>query len=246
MNNIFESRILVIDDEPDLRRMIENILRQEGFEHVFTAADCAQARRLFASIKPDGVLMDVMLPDGDGFSLMSEFRKLSPVPILFLSARDQDEDRLLGLGLGADDYITKPFLHRELLLRLKSVLNRAYFPVLFKQVDHKPIFYLQDTKVDLNSGTITVGDALRSEQEQRSLTAKEFVILEKLYENRGRIVTGDSLCHAVWGEGLYGYENSLMVHIRRLREKLEPEPSKPRYLLTVRGLGYKLKLEGEQ
>jgi DNA-binding response OmpR family regulator len=244
MNNIFESRILVVDDEPDLRMMIANILKQEGFEHIFTAEDCAQARRLFTSIKPDGVILDVMLPDGDGFSLMSEFRMISPVPILFLSARDQDEDRLLGLGLGADDYITKPFLHRELLLRLKSVLNRAYFPVLFKQVNHKPIFYLQETRVDLNSGTITVKDALRDEQ--RSLTAKEFVILEKLYENRGRIVTGDSLCHAVWGDGLYGYENSLMVHIRRLREKLEPEPSKPRYLLTVRGLGYKLKLEDEQ
>lgn len=240
MNNITECRILIVDDEPDLRTMIANILRQEGFAHIVTAADCAQARSLFASIKPDCVIMDVMLPDGDGFSLMSEFRATSPVPILFLSARDQDEDRLLGLGLGADDYITKPFLHRELLLRLKSVLNRAYFPVLFKQVDSKPIFYLQETKVDLNSGTITIRD------EQRSLTAKEFVLLEKLYENRGRIVTGDSLCLAVWGEGLYGYENSLMVHIRRLREKLEPEPSKPRYLLTVRGLGYKLNLEDEQ
>jgi len=174
-----------------------------------------------------------MLPDGDGFSLMREFRAYSAVPVLFLSARDEDEDRLLGLGLGADDYITKPFLPRELILRLRAVLNRAYFPIVLQQKT-KSIFYLDDTKIDLNSGMIAAKGG------NHTLTAKEFALLEKLYENRGNIVTGDSLCQAAWGDYLYGYENTLMVHIRRLREKIEPEPSSPRHLLTVRGLGYKL------
>lgn len=233
MKDIFDCKLLLVDDEPELRRMVNEILQKEGFTKVVLAADCQQARERLASEKPDGVILDVSLPDGDGFALMREFRAVSAVPVLFLSARDEDENRLLGLGLGADDYITKPFLPRELTLRLRAVLTRAYFPVVLRQME-KPVFCLGETEIDLNSGAVT------SNRGQLTLTAKEFALLEKLYENRGSIVTGDSLCRAAWGDDLYGYENTLMVHIRRLREKIEPEPSAPRYLLTVRGLGYKL------
>lgn len=233
MNDIFDCKLLIVDDEPELRKMVNEILQREGFTKVISAAGCQQARKLFSSEKPDGVILDVSLPDGDGFSLMREFRAGSAVPVLFLSARDEDENRLLGLGLGADDYITKPFLPRELTLRLRAVLSRAYFPVVLKQMK-KPVFHLGEIEIDLNSGSVT------SNKGQLTLTAKEFSLLDKLYENRGNIVTGDSLCQAAWGDDLYGYENTLMVHIRRLREKIEPEPSAPRYLLTVRGLGYKL------
>ena len=233
MDDIFACKLLIIDDEPELRRMVTDILRREGFTRIISAAGCQEARRLFASEQPDGVILDISLPDGDGFSLMREFRAASAVPVLFLSARDEDENRLLGLGLGADDYITKPFLPRELTLRLRAVLSRAYFPIVRKQ-KAKPVFLLGETEIDLNSGSVT------TKKDQLMLTAKEFALLEKLYENRGNIVTGDSLCRAAWGDHLYGYENTLMVHIRRLREKIEPEPSAPRYLLTVRGLGYKL------
>lgn len=233
MNNIFDSRLLIVDDEPELCKMLMEILKREGFIKVSCAACCKEARQLFTQEKPEGVILDVCLPDGNGFSLMQEFRERSSVPVLFLSARDEDENRLLGLGLGADDYITKPFLPRELTLRLKAVLSRAYFPVVLRQAK-KPVFCLGENQIDLNSGTVT------TKARQYSLTAKEFSLLEKLYENCGNIVTGDSLCRAAWGNDLYGYENTLMVHIRRLREKIEPEPSTPRYLLTVRGLGYKL------
>ncbi len=233
MNDIFDCRLLIVDDEPELRRMVSDILRRDGFRKILTAADCQEARRLLAHEKPDGVILDVSLPDGDGFTLLREFRALSAVPVFFLSARDEDENRLLGLGLGADDYITKPFLPRELILRLRAVLSRAYFPVILQQTE-RPVFRLGQTVIDLNKGTVS------KEAGCFTLTAKEFTLLEKLYENREKIVTGDSLCRATWGDDLYGYENTLMVHIRRLREKIEPEPSAPHYLITVRGLGYKL------
>lgn len=233
MKDIYDCKLLIVDDEPELRRMLIEILKREGFNKVYCAANCKEALQLFAQEKPESVILDVGLPDGDGFSLMREFRESSSVPVLFLSARDEDENRLLGLGLGADDYITKPFLPRELILRLKAVLSRAYFPIVLRQTE-KPVFCLGEIKIDLNSGTVIKNTVLYS------LTAKEFALLEKLYENCGNIVTGDSLCRAAWGDDLYGYENTLMVHIRRLREKIETEPSVPRYLLTVRGLGYKL------
>lgn len=233
MVDIYDCKLLIVDDEPELRRMVIAILKQNGFRKIISAGDCSEARRLFSLEKPDAVILDVSLPDGDGFSLMRDFRASSFVPVLFLSARDEDEDRLLGLGLGADDYMTKPFLPRELVLRLHAILNRTYFPPVLSQKS-KPVFSLGDMKVDLNSCEVT------SPKGTSTLTAKEFALLEKLFENREKIVTGDSLCMAAWGDSLYGYENTLMVHIRRLREKIEPNPSSPQYLMTVRGLGYKL------
>lgn len=233
MDNIMESRILIVEDETEIRKMVRDILNREGFYRIIEAKNYKEAIEKFTDEKFEGVILDVMLPDGDGFSLMRQLRENSNIPVLFLSARDEDEDRLLGLGLGADDYITKPFLPRELILRLKAVLNRVYFPVIFQKVE-KPVFYLDNTEVDLNSGVIKRGD------EVQNLTAKEFILLEKLYQNLGKIVTGDALCQAAWGDFLYGYENTLMVHIRRLREKIEIDPSSPKHLLTVRGLGYKL------
>ncbi len=234
MDNIYDCSILIVDDEHELRKMVTEILQREGFKQILSAADCSQARQSLLRDRPDCVILDVTLPDGDGFSLMRELRVNSIAPVIFLSARDEDENRLFGLGLGADDYITKPFLPLELVLRLKAVLNRTYFAA--EQNSHtKRMFTLGKTEIDLESGMVTREDGI-----QYTLTAKEFIFLEKLYENAGKIVTIENLCHAAWGENVYRYENSLMVHIRRLREKIEPEPSSPCYLLTVRGLGYKL------
>ena len=233
MNDIHECKLLIVDDEPELQKMVKDILQNEGYQNLTTARDCKQARQFFSQLNPDCVILDVMLTDGDGFTLMREFRAMSAAPVLFLSARDEDENRLLGLGLGADDYITKPFLPRELILRLQAILNRAYFPAVLKKAA-QPVFHFADTEIDLSSGVIRKMDV------EYTLTAKEFLLLEKLMENMGKIVTSDNLCHAVWGENLFRYENTLMVHIRHLREKIEPDPSHPQYLLTVRGLGYKL------
>ena len=153
------------------------------------------------------------------------------MPVLFLSARDEDADRLQGLGLGADDYITKPFLPQELLLRLKAVLRRVYREAL-------DTTQLGDTEIDWGKSVV------RRNGTETALTAKEFTLLKKLWDARGNIVTVDALCAALWDGPLVGYENTLMVHIRRLREKIEADPSHPNYLLTVRGLGYRLSREG--
>lgn len=167
------------------------------------------------------------------YRLSKRYRKTYRV--LFLTARGEDEDRLLGLGLGADDYIVKPFLPKELVLRLTAILKRVYLPPKQEQF---PVFQLGNRIVNLERGTVKDGD------KEIPLTAKEHTLLLKLYENRNRIVTSDALCQAAWGDDYYGYENTLMVHIRRIREKIEGNPSQPEYLLTIRGLGYKLMTDG--
>ncbi len=219
-------RILVVDDESALRQLVREILEQEGYQ-VETAGDCAQALERFRTVQPDAVLLDVMLPDGDGFTLLGQLQAVRDVPVLFLSARDEDEARLRGLGLGADDYITKPFLPQELLLRLRSVLRRVYGR-------QEEAGRLGETEILWGRGTV------RREGRETALTAKELALLKKLWDSRGNIVTTDALCETLWAGPMVGYENTLMVHIRRLREKIEPDPSHPRYLLTVRGLGYRL------
>ena len=148
-------------------------------------------------------------------------------PVLFLTARGEDEDKFRGFGLGADDYIVKPFLPKELLFRVAAILRRSY-----KEED--PLVKLSGCKIDLERAEVI------KEGERIPLTAKEYELLSALYRNAGRIVTIDALCEAAWGDNPYGYENSLMAHIRRIREKIEENPSKPVSLVTVKGLGYKL------
>ena len=166
-------------------------------------------------------------------SLFRELRAQADIPTLFLSARDADADRLFGLGLGADDYLTKPFLMQELVLRIQHLLQRTYRAELRRSTSGS---------IQIGSRNILLSDALIQlpDGSTLSLTATERTILQKLIENRGHIVTYDALCEAVWGDGYYGYENSLNVHIRHLREKIGENVGKPQYLITMRGIGYKL------
>jgi DNA-binding response OmpR family regulator len=224
--NLYDSKILIVDDEQSLLELVVELLSKEGYHNIDTAKNCHEAITLSSKKEYHIILLDVMLPDGDGFSL---FKHLNNTPVIFLSARDEDSARLKGLGLGADDYITKPFLPEELMLRLKAVLKRTY----------KINETIQTTKI----GNITVNwDAgtLTSDTATYQLTAKEYTLLKKLCDNRGKILSIDTLCNTLWTDGNFGYENSLMVHIRHLRAKIEPNPSSPQYLVTVRGLGYKL------
>lgn len=225
MDTIYDAKLLIVDDNAELLALLCEQLRGAGYGHTRTAQSCAAARACFAAEQPELMILDINLPDGDGFSL-------------FLSARDADADRLFGLGLGADDYLTKPFLMQELLLRVQHILQRAYRAELSRT---KPApLQLGERCVDLNDAIVTL-----PEGKTLTLTATELALLRKLAENRGHIVTYDALCAAVWGADYYGYENSLGVHIRHLREKLEAEPGAPQFLRTVRGIGYKL-TKGEE
>lgn len=232
--NLYECKILLVDDNAELAEMTRNILRKNGYETVLTAGSCEEGMKLFLAENPGLVILDIMLPDGDGFTLFRKMRENTMVPILFLSARDEDNDRLFGLGLGADDYITKPFLPEELVLRVGAILKRTYF---FQENRQEEGLILSGRRISFENATVEY------QGEVTALTAKELLLLKKLVANRGNIVTFDALCQAVWNDNYYGYENSLMVHIRHLREKIEEDPSHPKWLLTARGIGYRLAKE---
>ncbi len=228
-----QKRILVVDDEQGLLQMVVSILNQDGYTQIKTAGTVREALGVCQEWTPELAILDVMLPDGDGFFLFEQIKSFLDIPILFLTARGEDSDRLHGLGLGADDYLVKPFLPKELLLRIGIILRRFY-------KDEKPVVTLKGSQIDFSRAEVIRGG------ERIPLTAKEFEILQALYRNAGRIVTIDQLCEAAWGDNPFGYENSLMAHIRRIREKIEEHPSKPEALLTVRGLGYKLTLADKE
>lgn len=233
MQTIYDALLLLVDDTPELLDLLCEHLRAAGYRYITTAIDCRTAREAFAQQQPELMILDINLPDGDGFALFRQLRARADVPALFLSARDADADRLFGLGLGADDYLTKPFLMQELLLRVQHILQRAYR----MELQRGAAGHLQ-----LGQRTVELADALvrMPDGTTQSLTATERSLLQKLAENRGHIITYDALYEAVWGQDYYGCENSLNVHMRHLREKIEENASKPRWLVTVRGIGYKL------
>lgn len=234
MDELKNKKILIVDDEKDLLNMIKEILWNAGFFNVYTALNCSEALKITGQQTIALYLLDVNLPDGDGFSLYGDIRKYSQAPVIFLTARGEANDRLMGLGIGADDYIVKPFLSGELVLRITALLRRTYM-----KNPETPVIELADRKIDLETAQVIYNG------ESISLTPKEFILIKKLFENKNRIVTNDALCMAAWGDGYYGYENTLMVHIRRLREKIEKNPSKPFHLITAKGLGYKLVMKDE-
>lgn len=217
MTTIYDADILLVDDNPDLLALVADNLHTAGYKTVRTAASCADAKTAFARRRPELMILDINLPDGDGFGLFRDLHAGSDVPALFLSARDAD-------------YLTKPFLMQELLLRVQHILQRAYRAELCRP-----------RTVALGSVTVDLQDAaVHRADGTAALTATERAILQKLADERGHIVTYDALCEAVWGADYYGYENSLNVHIRHLREKIEADPGRPQWLVTARGIGYKL------
>ncbi|GAA3023838.1 response regulator transcription factor [Tetragenococcus solitarius] len=225
-----EKRILIVDDEPELLEMVVSFLQEEGFKQIDTANTVKKAVEVVQKTAPDLAILDVMLPDGDGFSLMKELKQTTDFATIFLTARGEDTDRLTGLGLGADDYLVKPFLPKELVFRVLAILRRTY-------KEEPTLVQLKNCQIDFARAEII------KEEKTLFLTAKEHALLKALYHNAGRIVTIDALCEAAWGENPFGYENTLMAHIRRIRQKIEKQPSNPVSLITVKGLGYKLIVE---
>ncbi|MDE5932526.1 MAG: response regulator transcription factor [Lachnospiraceae bacterium] len=224
---LYAKKILVVDDEPELRKLVTDILSDDGFVSIIEAGTVQTGLSSAMQEKPDFAILDIMLPDGDGFSLMKRLRTFTDIPIIFLTAKDEAADKLAGLGLGADDYVVKPFLPQELLLRVHAVLRRCY------KAD-SPILELDGCTIDFSRAEVNKGGNVIA------LTAKEHALLETLSRSEGRIVSIDALCEALWGDNPFGYENSLNAHIRRIREKIETNPSRPVSLITIKGLGYKL------
>lgn len=231
MNEIHDKSILVVDDEQDLRVMIKSIFEHAGYTQVITAASAQEALKILSKKMPEIIILDVMMPGMDGFELLQEIRAVSKVPVLMLTAKGEAEDRFSGFELGADDYLIKPFLPKELLLRVQAILKRAY-------PESNRIVFLDAVSVDLDKAEV------HRDGEIIPLTAKEYSIFTKLAENAGHIVTIGALCQTACGEIWQGYETTLMTHIRHLREKIEKNPSTPVSLITVKRLGYKLIVKG--
>lgn len=223
-------RILLADDDRGLLEMLLSIFRRAGYHDLLTASSGLEALRLWREEQPDLVVLDVMMPGMDGFSVLRKIRRASRVPVLMLTARGEAEDRIEGLENGADDYLPKPFLPKELLLRAGAILSRAY-------PERKEQVALAGSTVDMANAEVWKNG------ERISLTAKELQLFEKLYENAGRIVTTGALCETICGEFWQGYETTLSTHIRHLREKIEENPSRPVSLVTVKGIGYRLNLK---
>lgn len=222
--------LLLVDDDHDLLEMLCSIFRRAGYNELLTVSSGTEALAIWRAQHPDMVVLDVMMPDMDGFSVLKEIRRTSRVPVLMLTARGEAEDRVEGLENGADDYLAKPFLPKELLLRVGAILNRVY-------PDTNEMVVLANSVVDLaNAEVIKSGT-------RTALTAKEMQLFTKLYQNAGRIVTTGTLCQTICGDYWQGYESTLSTHIRHLREKIEENPSKPVSLTTVKGLGYRLTLK---
>ncbi|HGM3221191.1 response regulator transcription factor [Clostridioides difficile] len=223
--------ILVVDDEAELLEMVQSIFVRAGYTKILTAASGESALKIWIENQPDMVILDVMMPGMDGFAVLKEIRKTSKVPVLMLTARGEAEDKFTGFENGADDYLLKPFLPKELLFRVQAILKRTY-PEQERKV------YFDAATVDLEKAIVQRGS------ESVPLTAKELQLFTKLYENAGRIITTGALCEAVCGEYWQGYESTLATHIRHLREKIEENPSKPVALVTTKGIGYRLNVKG--
>lgn len=225
-----ERKLLILDDNPEILDMITESLSITGFSHLTRAASKKEALELLEREAFDLAILDIMLPDGSGFEVLREIRKNSNMPVLFLSAVSDIEKQYQGFELGADDYIVKPFRPKELELRLLSILKRSYPP--------------QDDVVQLDSCQIDFERAaILKEDQEIPLTAKEYSLLKVLYDHKNKIVTFDQLLSKVWGDNYQGYENTLMAHIRKVRQKIEANPSKPVHLITIKGLGYQLRVD---
>jgi len=222
------THVLVVEDEPSFSEPLSFMLRKEGFE-VTVAETGPAALTEFDRVGPDLVLLDLMLPGMSGTEVCRTLRQRSNVPVIMLTARDSEIDKVVGLELGADDYVTKPFSSRELVARIRAVLRRHG-----EEEDLLPgVLEAGPVRLDVDRHVVTVNGVATS------FPLKEFELLEVLLRNAGRVVTRGQLIDRVWGAEYVGDTKTLDVHVKRLRAKIEPDPGNPRYVTTVRGLGYK-------
>lgn len=224
------TKVLIVEDEQSLREPLVYLLKKEGFDTV-EAADGTQAIELFDKGDIDLVLLDLMLPGISGNEVCRIIRQTSQVPIIMLTAKDSEIDKVVGLEIGADDYVTKPYSTRELLARMKAVLRRNLDSG--SKVETPGIIEVGSVRMDVDRHIVEVHG------EKVSMPLKEFELLELLLENANRVLTRGQIIDRVWGSNYFGDTKTLDVHIKRIRSKIEDDPARPVHLLTVRGLGYK-------
>ena len=224
--------VFVVEDEESFIEALEIGLKREGFK-VHVARDGAEALSMFDSVKPDIVLLDVMLPKLSGTDVCRELRKKSQVPIIMVSAKGSEIDTVVGLEVGADDYIVKPYRLRELVARIRAALRRSSLtPTEIDEVGYGTV-RIGDISIDPEQHVVTVRGTVTK------LPLKEFELLYVLIANAGRVMTRETLIDRVWGTDYYGDTKTLDVHIKRLRSKIEADPANPNQVVTIRGLGYK-------
>ncbi|MBP1889418.1 DNA-binding response OmpR family regulator [Clostridium moniliforme] len=223
--------ILLCDDEKEILDVLELYLSKEGY-NIFKAKDGVEALKFYKNNEINLAIVDIMMPNIDGIRVVKELRKSSNIPIIMLSAKSSDEDKILGLNIGADDYIAKPFNPLEVVARVKAQFRRVY-KLIYEEKEEKEIIKIGE--VELDRYNIKV----HFKNKELELTSIEYKILKYLMENAGRILTKNQIFEEVWNEVFLGGDNTIMVHISRLREKLEDNSRNPKYLKTVRGLGYK-------
>ncbi|EAZ84458.1 response regulator transcription factor [Lysinibacillus fusiformis] len=226
-----QKHILLVEDDEAIREMVANFLLLEGFE-VTTANNGEEALQYCLNQTFDLVILDIMIPKLNGLEVLKVIREQAALPIIIMSAKDSDVDKALGLGLGADDYIAKPFSMLEFSARVKAVIRRA--TKYAGQTDHKQdVVVIGDLKIDI------VNFSINKSGKEVKLTSKEFAILKLFVTNRNRVFTKEQIYQLIWKDAYYGDENIINVHIRRLREKIEDDPSTPQYIKTLWGIGYK-------
>ena len=223
------ARVLIVDDEPNIREVVGLYLSRDGHD-VVSATDGEEALAVFRESEPDLVVLDLMLPKLSGLEVCRRMRAVRKVPLIMLTARGEEEERVLGLSLGADDYVAKPFSPRELAARVAAVLRRVEES---SGPTGRKVLSFEGLRVDPNTHEVLV------DGEPATLTAREFDLLYHMASTPGRVYTRDQLMETVWGYTFSADTHTVTVHMRRLREKVEPDPAKPRYLQTVWGVGYK-------
>lgn len=228
---IEDSKILIVDDERQLLVLLKEVFMREGFNEIYEADNGIDAILSAKENMPNLIILDVNLPDIDGYNVCQRIRSFSSCPIIFLTAKSEDEEKIKGLEVGGDDYVTKPFNIKELVLRAKSQLRRS---TPEKNIKQENIYTFGDIYINEDTGEIKKGE------KQIILTAKEYALMLYLVKNKNKVFSKNSLCEEIWGYEYDGNDNTIMVHIRHLREKIEDNPSKPRYIKTLKGIGYKL------
>ncbi|MEK4055286.1 response regulator transcription factor [Paenibacillus sp. FSL F4-0087] len=229
-------KILIIEDEHDISRILRDYLTKNQYEAA-VASNGQDGLQMMDMLQPDYIILDIMLPDLDGIDVCREIRRRNNIPILILSARGSDTDKVLGLGFGADDYMTKPFSLSELLARINAHFRRYDSLTLASERDRTDLLRLANLEIDKKAYKVSL------DGNEVSLSAKEFELLHYLASNKNQVFSKSQLLDAIWGYAAYGDENTVTVYIRRLREKIEADPSHPAVLKTVWGVGYKFNHE---